>query len=366
MAETDRKPHPIPAKLRLVFWETTAGCNLKCIHCRRLDLAETVTRDDLSAAEGMSLIDEIAEFARPILVFSGGEPLIRDDIFDLAGRARERGLKTALATNGTRVDAAMAERIRAAGFARVAVSLDGARPETHDSFRGLPGSHAKAVAALEAMKALGIGTQVNFTVARHNAAEVSGIYDLARSLRADALHFFMLVPVGCGVDIADKEMLSAPEYERMLEWVCGKEQEGGIELKATCAPHYFRVVRQAGRRSPPPSHRRQQAAGAGPEAPGLHQATRGCLAGLGVAFISHKGEVFPCGYLPVKAGNVREERLRDIWESSDVFRRLRDPGLLKGKCGACQFRMVCGGCRARAYGVTGDWLAEEPFCDFVP
>ncbi len=361
---------PLSPSLRLVFWETTAGCNLRCIHCRRVDVMEQMSKEDLSTAEGLALIDGIATVGRPILVFSGGEPLFRSDVFELAGHAKRRGLRAALATNGTLVDAAMAWRIRETGFDRVAISLDGANPATHDSFRGIPGSHAKAVAALTALRSLGVGTQINFTVTRHNVAEVPAIYDLAIALGAAALHFFMLVPVGCGVAIADREMLPAEEYERWLEWLYERELEGRIELKATCAPHYSRIVRQGGRR-PPASHRRQAAAGApgghpADESPSLHQVTRGCLAGVGVCFVSHRGDVFPCGYLPVPAGNVRRQAFADVWSASPVFERLRRPDQLEGKCGACSFKGVCGGCRARAYADTRNWMAEEPFCTYQP
>ncbi|MEK7475042.1 MAG: radical SAM protein [Candidatus Coatesbacteria bacterium] len=355
---------PLTPQLRLVFWETTAGCNLRCVHCRRIDVMETVSKEDLTPAEGLDLVDQVAGLGRPILVLSGGEPLMRPDIFDLADRAKSRGLRVALATNGTLIDAPQARRIRQAGFDRVAISLDGATPATHDAFRGIPGSHVKAVSALRALHALGVGTQVNFTVARHNVAEVPAIYDLAIELGADALHFFMLVPVGCGVAIADREMLPAAEYERWLAWLWDREQEGKIELKATCAPHYFRVMRQGGRR-PAASHHRQgptEAAGR----PSLHQTTRGCLAGVGVCFVSHRGQVFPCGYLPVPAGDLRRQPLKEIWDGSGVFGKLRDPGLLKGKCGGCEFKTVCGGCRARAFGMAGDWLGEEPFCTWIP
>ncbi len=355
---------PLGPSLRLLFWETTAGCNLRCVHCRRLDVLETLAHDDLSTAQGMNLIDQIAEFAKPILVFSGGEPLMRPDIFELIAHAKARGLRAALATNGTKIDATLAWRIRDAGIDRVAISLDGALPATHDSFRGIPGAHTKAVAALTALHALGVSTQINFTVARHNVAEVPRIYDLALELGAAALHFFMLVPVGCGVAIADREMLSAEEYERWLVWLYEREREGKIEMKATCAPHYFRVVRQDGRH-PPASHHRQAAAG-GDGMPALHQVTRGCLAGVGVAFVSHTGEVFPCGYLPVSAGNVKRSPLKEIWDGAPVFAGLRQPERLGGKCGACHFKVICGGCRARAYAATRDWLAEEPFCGYVP
>lgn len=353
----------LEARLRLVFWETTAGCNLRCIHCRRIDVMETLSKDDLTTAEGMTLIDQIAEVGKPILVFSGGEPLMRQDIFALATHAKSRGLRAALATNGTKIDADLAWKIRQTGFDRVAISLDGARPETHDSFRGIPGSQAKAIAALTALRSLGVSTQVNFTVARHNVAEVPAIYELALSLGVDALHFFMLVPVGCGVSIADREMLSAAEYERWLEWLYDREQEGRIEMKATCAPHYTRVVRTGGRR-PPASHHRQQATGGHPQS--LSHVSRGCLAGSGVCFVSHTGEIFPCGYLPVAAGSVRRQTFAEVWNASPVFARLRQPALLGGKCGACGFKGVCGGCRARAFSGTQDYLAEEPFCSYQP
>jgi len=347
---------------------------------------ETLSRDDLSTAASRDLIDQIAEVGKPIMVFSGGEPLMRQDIFELAGYARERGLRPALATNGTKIDSEMAWKIRDAGFARVAISLDGEKAETHDAFRGIPGSHAKSVAALRSLRALGVRTQINFTVTQHNVRELPAIYDLALALGVDALHFFMFVPVGCGVSIAEKEMLTPREAEEWMVWLYEREREGRIELKATCSPHYFRIVRQDGR-TPPASHHRQQHKGAAfagapangshasvavapaghPGGQALHQVTRGCLAGVGVAFVSHKGDVFPCGYLPVACGNVRERRFKEIWETSPMLASLRDPGLLEGKCGACNFKGICGGCRARGYARTGgDWLAEEPLCEYVP
>ena len=347
--------------LRLLFWETTAACNLRCRHCRRIDALAAAAGDELSTEEGFKLIDRVSEFAKPILVFSGGEPLVRTDIFQLIERAKMRGLRVALASNGLLIDSKTASKIREAELDRVSISLDGARAATHDSFRGLPGSHGRAVEAVSMLRALEVGTQINFTVARHNVSEVPEIYELAIALGVNALHYFMLVPVGCGLEVADKELLTSEEYERWLEWLWARSREGQIELKATCAPHYFRVARQQESRLPK-AKRAAAAKAAGP----LHQATRGCLAGTAVAFVSHRGEVFPCGYFPVPAGNVRELDFRDIWEKSGIFLALRDPGRLKGKCGACPYRFICGGCRARAYGMTGDWLAEEPFCLYSP
>lgn len=359
---------------RLIFWETTVGCNLRCIHCRRITIADTLMPQDLSTDEAFALIDDIASFARPILVLSGGEPLFRPDILRIARYATERGLIVALATNGTLVDRALAQAIKDAGVRRVSLSLDGAEAATHDLFRG-PGMFDRALAGLAHLRAVGLPVQINTTIARHNLHQLDQMLQLAKSLGAVALHLFLLVPVGCGQEIADEQMITAAEYEAVLNWIYDREMEGGIELKATCAPHYFRIMRQrqaAERRQGivrerPASAARQQHAGGHPGgSPSMNSMTRGCLAGTGVCFISHRGEVFPCGYLPLAAGNIRQQSFRAIWEDAPLFQELRDPGLLQGKCGLCEFKGVCGGCRARAYGMTGEYLGEEPFCIYEP
>ncbi|MDI6857451.1 MAG: radical SAM protein [Dehalococcoidia bacterium] len=350
---------------RLIFWEATAGCNLRCVHCRRIEVADRLVPEDLTAAESRALIDQVAAFDSPVFVLSGGEPLLRPDIFALARYASDRGLRTALATNATLIDRPTARRVLAAAVRRVAVSLDGATARTHDSFRGLPGSYAAALNGIDCLRAEGISVQINTTVARHNVEELPDIFALALSLGADALHVFLLVPVGCGVDIAAEQMISPQEYERVLEWVWERDQEGPLELKATCAPHYLRVARQ---REPAPEYERPQVADAGAAGHlgNFGSARKGCLAGSGVCFVSHRGDVFPCGYLPLRVGSVREQPLRDIWQRSPVFHTLRDPDAVGGKCGVCEFRRVCGGCRARALGMSGDFLAEEPFCVYEP
>jgi heme b synthase len=345
---------------RLIFWETTAGCNLRCIHCRRIDVADGLVPEDLTSAESKQLIDQIVAFCNPILVLSGGEPLIRPDIFEVAECAVARGLRVALATNGTLIDKHMAQRIVDAGIRRIAISLDGATAETHDAFRALPGCFTQALEGIEHLRRQGMSVQINTTVARHNIDELPQILSLALSLGADALHIFLLVPVGCGVEIADEQMISPRQYEEVLNWLCDRDQEGLLELKATCAPHYFRIARQR-----TAAEKQQRVVGAA-AASDLHAMTKGCLAGTGVCFVSHKGEVFPCGYLPLLAGNVRERPLQEIWERSEVFSALRDPELLQGKCGRCEFKRICGGCRARAYGMTGNYLDEEPFCVYEP
>jgi heme b synthase len=352
-----RRPRPGEHELRLVFWETTAGCNLECVHCRRLDVAHEMMRSDLTTEEAFRLVDQIAEVGNPILVLSGGEPLIRPDILEIAGHGRARGLTVSLATNGTLVTSKLARAIQAAGIARVAVSLDGARAETHDQFRRQLGSFHRALEGIGYLRWAGVPVQINTTVARHNEAELEAIHDLAVDLGAVALHAFLLVPVGCGIQIAEDQMLSPEGYEAILHRFYDLAQRGRLQCKATCAPHYYRVVRQRaaaeGRHVVPARH-------------GMAAMTKGCLAGSAVCFVSHKGEVFPCGYLPVEAGNVRAASFGSIWRLSPVFASLRDPDCLDGKCGACEFINVCSGCRARAYYATGDYLAEEPFCVYEP
>ncbi len=346
-----------PPPLRIVFWETTSACNLNCAHCRA-DARPQARPDELDAAEGLALIDEIAAFANPILILSGGEPLVRPDIFDLARRGAERGLRTCLASNGTLITGDIARRLADAEVARVSISLDSAEPGFHDAFRGIPGAFDAARRGIESLRAAGVPFQINTTVTRGNAGELDGLAGLARRLGAAALHLFLLVPVGCGAEIAEDQMLPAAEYERVLHWAYDRSQAGPLPLKVTCAPHYFRVVLQRGG-SLPAGHPRGGA-------PGLSAMTKGCLAGQAVCFVSSSGEVFPCGYLPAFAGDVRRRRLRDIWADAEPFRLLRDPDALKGKCGRCEYKLVCGGCRARAYAATGDYLSAEPYCTHQP
>jgi radical SAM protein with 4Fe4S-binding SPASM domain len=380
-------------KPRLIFWEVTKGCNLRCIHCRAT-ATELSSPLDLPTSKALNLIEEIANYASPILVLSGGEPLYRADIFELARFGSRKGLRVALATNGTQVTAEVARKIVDAGIKRVSISLDGANAQTHDTFRGIPGAFDAAVRGLRNLQELGMSVQINTTIARHNAHELPAVLDLARSLGADALHTFLLVPVGCGVDIADEQMVPPQEYENILNWFYDRSQEGGIELKATCAPHYFRVMRQRKAEERKAQAKSQQPAngnfpnigpiemtapgstgislkphngghpGGHPE--GMHAMTKGCLAGSGVCFISHQGEVYPCGYLPVLAGDLRKQSFASVWEDSPVFAQLRDSDNLKGKCGHCEFRNICMGCRARAFAASGDFLDEEPFCVYQP
>ena len=339
--------------LRILFWETTVRCNLACAHCRRLE-SNDAGPADLSTDNAETLIQQLAELGRrqpqmPMLIFSGGEPLCREDLFHLIDFARQRGIAAALATNGTMIDDAVARRIADSGVARVAVSLDGATSDIHDKMRQIPGAFDRALEGTGHLQDAGVPFQINVTLTKQNAHQLGNVYALAKSLGAVAVHIFMLVPVGCGQVLAETDMLSPQQYEQIMRDICALESRGEIQIKVTCGPHYERVKRQA----------RIESNVANPQ-------SKGCLAGLGVLFVSHRGDVYPCGYLPVNCGNILEKRLIEIWDHNEDLARMRDVAALEGKCGVCEYKQVCGGCRARAFGMTGNYMGEEPFCAYDP
>lgn len=339
--------------LRMVAWEVTRSCNLRCIHCRASAQCGPY-EGELSTDEAMGVLEELASMGSPVVILTGGEPLLREDIVDLAMKGSELGLRMVMAPNGTLLTPRRAKELKEAGIKRVSISLDGAREETHDAFRKVPGAFRGAMGGIMAAKEAGLPFQINTTVTPLNLEEIPAILQLAVSLGAVAHHIFLLVPVGRGKGVGSKS-LSPDDYEQALQWFCEQEGKVPLQLKATCAPQYQRIVRQRGgsvaKRA---SHH------------GLDSVTRGCLAGWGFCFISHTGEVQPCGYLEVSCGNLRQTPLSKIWSSSEVFVRLRSLDQYKGKCGKCEFRTVCGGCRARAYEETGDYLSEEPLCTYLP
>jgi radical SAM protein with 4Fe4S-binding SPASM domain len=329
----------------------------------------------MTTGQARQLIDQLAQLGHrqdfmPILVFSGGEPLCRNDIFELIEYGVSRQIKCALATNGTLIDAAIAGKIKAAGVERVSVSLDGATGEIHNKLRRLEGSFEAAVKGIDGLREQGVPFQINMTITRYNAHQLDAIFGFAEALGAVAVHLFMLVPVGCGEEFAEEDMLSADEYEELLKRIAAKEHTGRLEVKVTCGPHYERVIREqsSGQSPTVPSDANAPA----PGCPGAHPGPRhgrmskGCLAGSGVLFVGHNGEVFPCGYLPIHCGNVLKTPLAVIWNDSDDLAKMRDTRELKGKCGVCGYRAVCGGCRARAFAATGDYMQAEPMCMYSP
>jgi len=356
--------------LRLLFWESTIKCNLSCAHCRRLESNEAV-KEDLSTTEAKGLIEQLSGIGReqsmmPVLVFSGGEPLCRDDLFELTGYANSLGLICALATNGTLIDPQIAEKIAGSGIARVSISLDGASADVHNKLRKLEGSFEHAIEGAKHLHKNGISFQINITLTKQNAHQLEAVYRLAKSLGAVALHIFMLVPVGCGRKLAETEMLSPQEYEQKMLEICRLDSRGQLQVKVTCGPHYERIIRQQGLYKDRKDHVTNISNTAGRSGHGSLPRGRGCLAGLGVLFVGHQGDVFPCGYLPVKCGNILDTSLAEIWHGNKDLARMCDSASLEGKCGICGYRHICGGCRGRAFSSTGNYMAEEPFCAYVP
>ncbi len=341
-----------------IAWEITGRCNLACVHCRSSSHLES-DEGEYDTARAKALIDELAAYASPVLVLSGGEPLLREDCFELARYGTDRGLRMCLATNGTLVDDEVCREIRASGIRMVSLSLDGSTREIHDDFRRQPGAFDGVIQAVERFRRFRIPFLINSSFTRRNQEDIPNVYRLAKELGATAWYLFMVVPTGRGEGVLD-ELITKEDYERILNWHYEMErEETELLVRPTCAPHYFRIVRQRSRRERRPWKGRSL-----PFATGV---AKGCLAGQHIAFIDRTGEVRPCSYFSESAGSLKVHSFRRIWEEAPLFRELRDPGNYKGKCGICEYVDVCGGCRARAAALNeGDYLAEEPFCSYVP
>ena len=340
---------------RIVAWEITRSCNLACAHCRAAAQCEPYS-GELSLAECKRVVDDIASITDPILILTGGEPLMRPDIWDIIDYAREKGLHPVIGTNGTLVDDECARRIAEHGIPRVSVSLDFPTAEGQDAFRGKDGAFDETLEGMRNLRAHGVGVQVNTTITKMNNHLVQDMHDLALAEGAEAFHPFLLVPTGRGEDLVDVE-LTPEEYEEVLTWAYHCQKASPLHFKPTDAPQYYRIIRQLCAR---------EGRAVTPETYGMEAMTRGCLGGITFAFISHVGDVQPCGYFDMQLGNVLETPFSEIWTNSPVFTDLRDYSRLKGKCGACEYKRVCGGCRARALAATGDYLAEEPYCAYIP
>lgn len=342
---------------RLVAWETTRRCPMKCRHCRGAARDEDY-EGELTSAEAKLLIGNIASFAKPILILTGGEPMFRKDVYELARFATDAGLRVVMSPCGPLITPETAIKIKESGIQRISVSIDGATAATHDEFRGVPGAFDAAIEGIRHAKEAGVEFQINTTVTKHNLAELPAILDLAMELGAAAFNPFLLVPTGRGKAIVELEITPA-EYERTLNWVYEKSLGLEIQFKPTCAPHYYRIYRQreekAGRKVTPQSH-------------GLFAMTKGCMGGQGFVFVSYRGILQPCGFLDLNCGDLREADFdfRKLYETSPQFLALRDPDRYRGKCGVCEYARYCGGCRARAFAATGDYLDEEPYCVYSP
>lgn len=323
----------------LVSWNTTNACNLYCRHCYR-DAGPSV-KEELDTREGVDLIDQIAGAGFKIMIFSGGEPLLRPDIYELIARAARSGLRPVLGTNGTLITGEVARRLKKAGAAAVGISLDSVDEVRHDRFRSSPGAWRAAVEGMRACRHEGLPFQVHTTVMDWNCGEVEKLTDFAVQMQARAHHIFFLVPTGRGVNI-EGESLHVTQYERLLRRILTRQREVEIELKPTCAPQFMRIASQMGLKL---------------------RFSRGCLAGISYCIISPRGDVQPCAYLNVPVGNVRLEPFMEIWRHNEVLKELRSENY-SGKCGQCGYRRVCGGCRARAYYYSSDYMAEDPYCSY--
>lgn len=353
--ETDRKN---PFEPKWIAWEITRRCNLKCIHCRSASTLESM-EGAFSTADAFALIDDIVTNYNPVMVLTGGEPLLRADVFDIAEYGTGRGLRMCLATNGTLVTPEICGKIKKAGVRMVSLSLDGSTRETHDDFRGQQGAFDGTINAARLFRENGIDFLVNSSFTKRNRHDVKNIYHLAKELGATAWYMFMLVPTGRGEEIMS-ELIPPEEYEKLLEWHYEMEQdENDMLVRPTCAPHYYRIILQKQKESGEKAKRRSLKFSTG--------GAKGCVAAQLICLIDNQGEVHPCSYfLSGSAGNVRQKPFKEIWDDSPLFNQLRDFKSYKGKCGACEYINVCGGCRARADAVFGDYLAEEPYCGYTP
>lgn len=341
-----------------IAWEITRRCNLRCVHCRSSSQLEVEGHPDFSLDEAKRVLDDIRSYASPVVVLSGGEPLLRPDVFDIARYGTALGLRMCLATNGSLVTADTCRQITESGIRMVSLSLDGSTAAVHDDFRNQPGAFDGVMNAIRLFNAHNIDFLVNSSFTKRNQDEAPKIHQLVKSLGATAWYLFMIVPTGRGEEIM-AELIPPDEYEAMLNWHYDMEkEEDELLVRPTCAPQYYRVVLQRAKQEGERFKRRTLKFSTG--------GSKGCLAGQLICMIDVDGNVLPCSYFPLPAGNIRHQSFREIWEESPLFLEMRDFAGYKDHCGRCEYLNVCGGCRARAWAVTGDYLAGEPFCSHRP
>jgi len=354
--------------LKLIAFEVTRRCTLACRHCRG-DSRNEEYDNELTLDEIKRILDNVATFAKPIMIITGGEPLTRPDVFDITAHSTALGFRTVLATCGQRLNDETVPRLIETGVKRISVSLDGASIKTHDNFRGIEGAFESALKGLEFATKHGLDFQINSTLTTLNIGELDAIHKLAVDIGAVAFHPFLLVPMGRGSALSDFA-LEPQAYEDALVHIAELADKSPLEIKPTCSPHYMRVTLQRKKDIPESSAQAQHPHakhGHGGGHPG-HVMSKGCLGGQGFAFISHTGEVQMCGFLEKLAGDLKENGLdfRDVWENSKFFSEIRDLDSYNGKCGYCEYRKVCGGCRARAFYLDNDYLGPEPNCVYEP
>jgi heme b synthase len=336
----------------VIAWESTRACDFACVHCRA-KAQKLPDPNQLTTQEALALMDQIADLCKPVLIISGGDPLQRKDIFEIASHASSRGIRVAMSPSGSDITPDVIKKMKSSGVKMISLSLDGSKPEIHDSFRQVPGAFELAMKNMFYARQGDLPFRVNTTVTKHNLSNLSDILGLAVEVGAKEWDIFMLVPTGRG----KVEMEITPnQYEETLQFIYNASRTSQIPIKMTCAPQYMRVIAQ-GQKSEP-----AQTTVHG----GRHAGGRGCMSGNGFCFISHVGEVFGCGFLPIPAGNIRQQSFKQIYQQSPLFLELRNHSLLKGKCGACEYKTICGGCRARALSIHKSHLEEEPYCVYIP
>ncbi len=342
------KPHCSPPKEvapRVVAWESTRACNFACVHCRAQAQKDPDPKQ-LTTQEALNLVDQIADFCKPVFIISGGDPLQRKDIFEIASYASSRGLRVVMSPSGSNLTAGTFEKMKTSGVKMISLSLDGSNPEVHDNFRQVPGAFNLAMKNMTLARQSSFPFRVNTTVTQHNLSDLFNIEKVAVEKGANEWDVFMLVPTGRG---KVKMEITPEQYEQTIQSIYKASLTSSIPIKMTCAPQYMQVIAQ---------HQKEPRQ--------THAGGRGCMAGNGFCFISHIGEVYGCGFLPISAGDIRQQKLKQIYQQSPLFVQLRNHESLKGKCGKCEYKAVCGGCRARALSIHRDYLEEEPYCIYNP
>ena len=346
-----------------IAWEVTRACAYACVHCRA-NAQHQRDPQELNTAEGMKLIERLAAFGNhPILIFTGGDPMMRRDLFDLIAYATQNGLRCSLTPTATAL--ATTDRlvkVREAGIRRIALSLDAPRPEIHDAFRQVNGSWQRTIDILHRAHQAGLSVQVNTTVSRHNVEILHEMVPFIQEVNAVQWSLFFLVPTGRA---QMENMISPEQHEKTFHWLYNLSQSAPFDIKSTAAPMYRRVAIQRKRLEAGDQPVMFQGAGF-QYADGLNRPMKGVNDGNGFLFISHTGEIFPSGFLPLSAGNVRRDDIVEVYRHSPLFTDLRSPEKIKGRCGRCEYRAVCGGQRGRAYAITGDYLESDPACYYIP
>ena len=347
-----------------IAWEVTRACAYACVHCRA-DAMHVRDPQELNTEESLRLIDRIAEFGNnPILIFTGGEPMMRKDLHELIAYATQKGLRCSLTPTATALPTKeRLEKVQDAGVRRIALSLDAPHREIHDDFRQTPGSWLRPMDILHRAQTVGLSVQVNTTVSKHNVDILHEMVPFIQEVNAVQWSVFFLVPTGRALV---QNMISAEQHEKVFNWLYDLSQQAPFDIKSTAAPMYRRVAIER-KRAEQGGDKPVTFQGAGFQyADGLNRPTKGVNDGNGFLFISHIGDIQPSGFLPITAGNVRSDDVVDVYRNSSLFKDLRDATKLKGRCGVCEYRDVCGGQRGRAYGVTGDYLETDPACAYTP